>query len=96
MKGASMNDDYGNDYVTIIDDEGNEFELEHLDTIEIDEKLYMAFVPADMDEEEEDFGLVILKVVTRGEEELFETVDDEEELNMAYALFIERLSDEEE
>ena len=29
-----MKEDYGNDFVTIIDDEGNEFELELLDTIE--------------------------------------------------------------
>ena len=29
-----MKEDYGNDFVTIIDDEGNEFELELLDTID--------------------------------------------------------------
>ena len=89
-----MSDDYGNDFVTITDDEGNEFELEHLDTAEIGGGLYMAFVPADMDEDDEDFGLVILKVITQDDEEIFATVDDEDELKTAYSLFVERLSDD--
>ena len=91
-----MSDDYGNDFITIIDDDGNEFELEHLDTAEIDGELYMAFIPADMDEDDEDFGLVILKVTSQDNEEVFTTIDDDNELNTAYAMFIERLSDDEE
>ena len=91
-----MSDEYGNDFVTIIDDDGNEFELEHLDTAEIGGELYMAFVPADIDEDDDDFGLVILKVITQDNEEIFATIDDEDELNAAYALFVERLSEDEE
>ena len=91
-----MSDDYGNDFVTIIDDDGEEFELEHLDTAEIDGKLYMAFIPADMDEDDDDFGLVILKVVQEDGEEVFVTVDDDDELTEAYEMFIERLSEEED
>ena len=88
--------DYGNDYITISDDEGNEFELEHLDTAEINGGIYMAFIPADMDEEDDDFGLVILKVVVENDEEILVSVDDDEELRSAFELFIQRLSDEEE
>ena len=91
-----MSDDYGNDFVTIIDDDGNEFELEHLDTAEIGGEVYMAFVPADIDEDDDDFGLVILKVVTQDNEEIFTTIDDDNELNAAYALFVERLSEDED
>ena len=91
-----MNDDYGNDFITVIDDEGEEFELEHLDTAEIDGNLYMAFVPADMDEDDDDFGLVILKVVHEDGDEVFVTVDDDDELTRVYELFIERLTEEEE
>ena len=91
-----MSDDYGNDFVTVTDEDGNEFELEHLDTAEINGVVYMAFVPADMDEDDEDFGLVILKVVAEDGEEAFATIDDEDELNAAYALFVERLSEEED
>ena len=91
-----MSEDYGNDYVTIIDDDGNEFELEHLDTAEINGEVYMVFVPADLDEDDEEYGLIILKVVTEDGEEVFTSVDDEEELNTAYELFVERLSEDEE
>ena len=92
-----MSGDYGNDFVTITDDDGNEFELEHLDTLEINGGLYMAFLPADMDEDDDDFGMVILKVVVENDEEVFTTVDDENELMAVYETFIERIvSDEEE
>ena len=91
-----MSDEYGNDFVSIVDDDGNEFELEHLDTAEIGGEIYMAFVPADMDEDDEDFGLVILKVITQNNEEVFSTVDDDDELNMVYTMFVERLSEEDE
>jgi len=91
-----MSEEYGNDFVTIIDDDGNEFELEHLDTAEIDGELYMAFIPADMDEDDEDFGLIILKVIEEDGEDSFSTVDDEDELNTAYTVFVERLSEDED
>ena len=94
-----MSGDYGNDFVTIVDDDGEEFELEHLDTMEIDGELYMAFIPADMAEDDDDFGLVILKVVPQDDEDdedALITVDDEDELNTVYAMFVERLSEEEE
>ena len=87
--------DYGNDYLTVIDDEGNELELEHLDTIEVGGGLFMAFVPADMDEDDDDYGLIILKVVTENNEEVFVTIDDENELNSIFDIFVERLSEEE-
>jgi len=88
-----MGDEYGNDYITISDDEGNEFELEHLDTSELNGKIYMAFLPADMDEDDEDFGLIILKVIIEDGEEVLTTIDDDEELAIVYEHFIERLSD---
>ena len=91
-----MSGDYGNDYITVTDDDGNEFELEHLDTAEIDGEIYMAFIPADMDEDDEEFGMVILKVTTEDNEEILTTIDDENLLSSIYAQFIERLSDDEE
>ena len=46
-----MSEEYGPDFVSVTDDEGNEFELEHLGTLEYNGQEYMAFVPADMDED---------------------------------------------
>jgi len=88
--------EFGNDYITISDDDGNEFDLEHLDTAEIDGKIYMAFLPADMDEDDEDFGLIILSAIVRDGEEVLATLDNDEELSMVYEFFIERLTEDPE
>ena len=92
-----MSDDYGADFITLTDEDGNEFELEHLGTLEREGQVYMAFVPADMDEDDEDFGMILLRVITVDGEELLADIDDEEELNSVYEQFMEELfSDEDE
>jgi hypothetical protein len=91
-----MSDAYGNDFFSVTDDDGNTFELEHLDTLELGDELYMAFLPADKDEDDEDYGVVILKVVEEDGEESFMTVDDEEELNRAFEAFMERIFDDDD
>ena len=92
----NMSSAFGNDYITLMDDDGKEIELEHLDTAEVDGELYMAFLPADIDEGDEDYGLVILKVIVEDNEEILTTVDDENVLSCVYEHFIERLSDDDE
>lgn len=95
-----MSEEFGPDFITITDDEGNEFELEHVDTIEYKGQVYMAFFPADTDEEEdgaeEETGLIILKVVDVNGEEQLSTLDTEEELEEVYDQFMEVLFQEDE
>ncbi|MEL4106086.1 DUF1292 domain-containing protein [Oscillospiraceae bacterium WX1] len=86
-----MSDQYGSDFITVTDDDGNEFELEHLDTIELDGALYMAFLPADMDEKDDDYGMVILKVIEENGEEILATIDEDAELDRVYSRFLEQL-----
>ena len=43
-----MSEEYGNDFITLTDEDGNEIELEHLDTVEYNNQTYMAFLPAEM------------------------------------------------
>lgn len=86
-----MNDEYGSDFISVTDEEGNEFELEHLGTLEYRGMTYMCFVPAGMDEDDEEFGMIILKVVEENGEELLADVDDEDELNRVYDKFMEEL-----
>ena len=74
-----MSEEYGPDFVSVTDDEGNEFELEHLGTLEHNGQEYMAFVPADMDEDDEDFGLILLKVIEQDGEQLLADIDDEQD-----------------
>ena len=89
-----MNSDFGNDYLIITDDDGNEFELEHLDTIELNKQVYMAFLPADMDENDEDFGIVILKVIEEDNEDVLISINDENELDIVFEHFVSLFSDE--
>lgn len=91
-----MGEEYGPDFVSVTDDEGNEFELEHLGTLEYDNRQYMAFVPADMDEDDEDFGLILLKVIEQDGEQLLADIDDEAELDAVYEKFMEELFEDEE
>ena len=40
-----MSEEYGTNFITVTDDGGSEFELEHLDTIEYNGQTYLAFFP---------------------------------------------------
>lgn len=97
-----MSEEFGPTFVTVTDDEGNDIELEHLDTLEVNGTTYMAFFPAqfaDAEEEpvdDEEYGLIILKVITENGEELLSTIDDEDELMAVYEQFMEILFDEDE
>ena len=82
-----MTDEFGNDFYVINDEDGNEFEIEHIDTLEIDDQLYMAFLPANMDEDHEDFGVLIFKVLEVDGEEILASIDDDNELDYIYEEF---------
>ncbi|MDR3149528.1 MAG: DUF1292 domain-containing protein [Oscillospiraceae bacterium] len=86
--------DFGADFYTVTDEEGNEYEIEHLDTLILDDgTTYMSFTEADETENPE---MIIFKVIEENGEELFATIDDENELQEIYDKFMERLYDDEE
>ena len=97
-----MNDEFGPNFVTLTDDEGNDIELEYVDALEHNGTTYMAFFPvveedSEDEQNEEEYGLVILKSQMENGEEFLVTIDDEEEIDKVYDLFMEQiLSDEEE
>lgn len=96
-----MNDEFSPNFVTLTDDEGNDIELEYVDALEHNGTTYMAFFPvveedSEDEENEEEYGLVILKSQMENGEEFLVTIDDEEEIDKVYDLFMEQiLSDEE-
>ena len=96
-----MSEEFGPSFVTLTDDEGNDVELEYVDALEFNGTTYMAFFPvmeedSEEEENEEEYGLVILKSQMENGEEFLVTVDDEEEIEKVYDLFMEQiLSDEE-
>ena len=91
-----MDSEFGASYITIEDDDGNEFELEHLSTLEFEGEEYMVFLPADMDENDPDYGFVILKVVEVDGEEQFVSVDDDDQLQRVYEYYMEQVFSEED
>ena len=94
-----MNEDFGGDIITIADDEGNQYELEILDVLEVDGVSYTVFVPADidkMDVNDPDYGLIFLRNREENGEEFFESIDDDAELDRVYELYNQLLDAEEE
>ncbi len=94
-----MSEEFGPDFITITDEDGNEIELELVDALEHNGQTYMAFFPAveeDGDEDDEEYGLVILKSIMENGEELLSTLDSDEELDEVYDLFMERLMEDDD
>ena len=93
-----MDNTFGGDFVSITDEEGNEFELELLDAIIKDGVYYHAFLPAPQEgeSEEEEQDLIILKSTEENGQELLSTLDTDEELEEIYTIFMERLFEDEE
>ena len=96
-----MSEDFGPNIVTVIDEEtGEEIELEFIDALEYNGTVYRAFFPmVDEDEEsenEEEYGLIILKAEMENGEEFLVQIEDEDELNAVYDQFMEQLLEDEE
>ena len=94
-----MSESFGPDFITITDEDGNEIELEFLDTLEYQGQTYMAFFPTveeGADEDSEDYGLIILKVLKEDGEDILSTLDSDEELDAVYDRFMEELFKEED
>ena len=94
-----MSEEYGNDIISLMDEEGNETEYEMIDAVELDGQTYVALLPLYENPEdivEEDYQVVILKMVEEDGEELLSTLDSDEELDLIYNQFMERLFADEE
>ncbi len=91
-----MNDEYGPDIVSVVDEDGVEHSFEELDRIETDEGKFVALLPI-FDEAEEildsDGELIILKVAEEDGELYLEPIEDDKLFDKIGKLFEERLSD---
>ena len=90
-----MADNYGSDFLTIVDEDGTEFELEVLSTLEYNGCTYMAVIPA-TGEEEPELEVSILKSVDEDGESILCAIEDDEELETVYGLIMDQLYEEEE
>ena len=92
-----IDNEFGNDILTLEDDDGVEHTFEVLDAIDNGANRYMALSPVYDDPQQtlEDSGeLVILKVVTVDGEEFLETIEDEDEMDEIADIFMERLEED--
>ena len=90
-----MADNYGSDFITIVDEDGTEFELEVLSTLDYNGAQYLAVVPAGSDEEDE-LEVSILKSVEEDGEPILCAIEDEEELESVYSLIMDALYEDDE
>ena len=88
-------EDYGSDFITIVDEDGTEYELEVLSTLDYNGSTYLAVVPAS-GEETEDLEVSILKSVEEDGESILCAIEDEAELEAVYDLIMDALYEEEE
>lgn len=90
--------EFGNDLVTLVDEDGVETCFEHLDSLEYNGVVYVALVPASDEPEDiiEATGeLVVLKNVKDEDgEDVLVTIDDEEEYDNIVMAFEARLEDD--
>lgn len=89
-----MADEYGSDFITIADEDGKEYELEVLTTVEYNGASYLAVVPADADEGE-GLEVSILRSTDEDGEPLLCAIEDEAELQAVYDLIMDSVYEEE-
>ena len=88
-------ENYGDDFITITDEEGNSYEVERVseEDIEYEGRTYRAFLPVGEDEDEI-YEMILFRIVEEDGEEILETIDDEAEMEAVYEIFMDRLFEE--
>jgi uncharacterized protein YrzB (UPF0473 family) len=84
------------DIVVLVDEDGEEVEFEHIDTIEMNDNEYVVLAPLDrIDPDQEDEEVVILKVEhSEDGDDSFITIDDDDELDEVFDEFQSRMEEE--
>ena len=90
-----MANEYGSDFMTIVDEDGTEYELEILSTLEYNGETYLAVTPA-TDDDTQELEVSILKSVDEDGEPILCAIEDEEELEAVYSLIMDQLYEEDE
>ena len=89
-----MEQQYGDDFISITDEDGKEYELEVLAELEHDGSRYLALVPAGSGDD--DLEVSILKSVEENGEEFLEAIEDDAELEAVYSALMDLIYEDEE
>ena len=89
------NEEYGNDFVTLVDENGKETEFEIVDSLVTENNEYFALIPTETADNlsDDDGQLVVLKVVEEDGEEFLEPIEDDDEFEEISEIFIDRLEE---
>ena len=87
-------DQYGSDFITIVDEDGKEYELEVLSTVEWNGCTYLAVIPAEGSQGTLELEVSILKSTEEDGEPILCTIDDEQELEAVYERIMDSLYEE--
>ena len=90
-----MEDIYGSDFITIVDEDGTEYELEILSSLDYQGATYLAVIPAGL-EEDEDAAVSLLKSVEDDGEDILVAIEDDNELETVYQMIMDQLYEEED
>ena len=82
------------DVIETVDEEGNVIRFQLFDVIEYNDNEYAMLLPIDEEQEDEDDPeLVLMKLISEGDDYSLETIEDEDEFNEV-SEYIESLGDE--
>ena len=83
-----------NDFFTFIDEEGNEMKFELIGQCELKGNTYFAMIPVGSDDNGEFCEYNILKLAVEDGEEVYVTIDDDDEFDMVADYFDDLFMDE--
>ncbi len=82
-------DDEQADEVTLLDENGNEVRFDHLMTFFYEKEKYIALLPLDSVEHVDEDEVVLLHVITKNGEDVYETIGNEVLLDEVFDTFLE-------
>ena len=88
-----MDQEFERNFISITDEDGEEYELEVLASVTYNGAEYLALTPADADEDQEELEVSILMSVEEGGEPVLLAVQDEKELEAVYDLLMDEMFD---
>ena len=90
--------EFGDNIISISDEDGNDFELLILDEADMNDVHYLALTESQNPDEESNLEVIILKVIQDEEtgEDLLSTVDSEAELEAIYQIFEDQMFSEDD
>jgi len=89
-------DQFGSDFLTIADEDGNEYELEVLSTLEYNGCTYLAVIPAAESAEDLELCVTLLKSTGENGEAILTVIEDEAELEAVHDILMDSLYEEDE